>query len=62
MVRNDRPNAKQGGGAAIIIKKGIKYERIHINTRTEIIEATAIRLNTPDNNKLILIAFYAKKF
>ncbi|CAK9816290.1 RNA-directed DNA polymerase from mobile element jockey [Anthophora plagiata] len=61
IIRNDRPNARKGGGTAIIIKKGIKHETIHINTRTEVIETTAIRLNTSDNNKLILIAIYAKK-
>ncbi|CAK9827467.1 hypothetical protein ANTRET_LOCUS5156 [Anthophora retusa] len=61
IIRNDRLNAKKGGGTAIIIKKGIKYETVHINTRTEVLETTAIRLNTSDNNKLILIAIYAKK-
>lgn len=61
IIRNDRRNAINGGGTAIIIRKNIKYETIHINTKTEVLETTAIRLDTTDNNKLILVAIYAKR-
>ena len=61
IIRNDRPNGKVGGGTAILIKNNIKHEILDINTETELIESTAISLDTTNNNKLILVSIYAKK-
>lgn len=61
IIRNDRPNGKAGGGTAILIKNNIKHEIIDTNTETDLIESTAIKLDSANNNKLILVSIYAKK-
>lgn len=60
-LRSDRPNANNGGGTAILIKKSIKFSTInYINTKS-VIEKTIICIDLRDNHKLFLIAIYATR-
>lgn len=61
LIRNDRPNAKNGGGTAILINKRISYTIItHRNSRTnKVIEFTAIKIHIHANVTLLIICIYA---
>ncbi|XP_017796810.1 PREDICTED: uncharacterized protein LOC108578067 [Habropoda laboriosa] len=58
VIRTDRPNAKQAGGTAIIIKDNITCKHITINNTT-CFEATVIELKLQNTEKLFIIAGYA---
>lgn len=49
IIRTDRPGGQKGGGTAIIIKKEILYEKVHISSNKEIptIDHTIIKINLP---------------
>ena len=59
-IRNDRQNAKQSAGTAILIKNNIKFETIEIDYLTKpAFETTIIKLKLQNDNNLFLIAVYA---
>ncbi|XP_076660285.1 uncharacterized protein LOC143363606 [Halictus rubicundus] len=59
MIRNDRPNSKQGGGTAILIKRKIKFKTIQSDTNLNTtLETTIIKIKVQQKN-LFLIAAYA---
>ncbi|XP_015437834.1 PREDICTED: uncharacterized protein LOC107192981 [Dufourea novaeangliae] len=62
VLRTDRPNAKQGGGTAIIIKRNIPFERISYPTSmvNEILEYTIIKIILSNSGNLFLVSIYAK--
>lgn len=62
MERRDRPNSKQGGGTAILIKKPFKYNRVITpeSIAATNLEVTTIYFNLPQNQKLYIISAYAK--
>lgn len=60
VVRHDRPGGK-AGGTAILVKKNFKYEVLDNTMEAELLENTAISLETTNNNMLILVASYARK-
>ncbi|XP_076379050.1 uncharacterized protein LOC143259674 [Megalopta genalis] len=61
LIRTDRPNSKQGGGTAILIRNSFKYKTRNIRTdnANPCLEFTIIEISLPDNHKLLLIAGYA---
>ena len=62
IVRRDRPNAIQGGGTAILIKRGIPFEVVDLpsSDNNEILEHTTIKINMSNNKLLYLTSVYAK--
>ena len=62
IIRNDRPNAIQGGGTAILIRKNIQYEECVPPTTTpnEILEHSIAKITITGGNTLILISAYAR--
>ena len=62
LVRNDRPNAIQGAGTAILIKKGIQFKEVYLptNSSNEILEYSVVKILISGKNSLILISAYAK--
>lgn len=60
IARNDRPSNRRGGGTAILIKDGIKYEELlYKNTAANpSLEATIIRINCAHKN-LHIVSVYA---
>jgi len=60
-IRNDRPNKNRGGGTAIIIKKGIKFNVINLNNNDKILEKTIISIKLKTNKMLYIISVYTKK-
>ncbi|XP_015435693.1 PREDICTED: uncharacterized protein LOC107191219 [Dufourea novaeangliae] len=60
LIRTDRANAIQGGGTAILVKKGIEYEIVNFpaSINNEILEYTIIRVCTNSNNNIFLISAY----
>ncbi|KAH0568114.1 hypothetical protein KQX54_018408 [Cotesia glomerata] len=63
VIRTDRPNSKQGGGTAILIKNHIKHQVIRYpsSLKNETLEFTIIQLlqNTDSNKKIFIISSYA---
>lgn len=61
IVRKDRPNAKQGGGTAILISRNLKFKEIQLQCQrtNQILETSIIRLNLPNQDKLFIISAYA---
>lgn len=61
MIRTDRPNAKQGGGTAILIDRKIAFEIINqpCSKTNELLEYTIIQLETSNNKNLYIISTYA---
>ena len=61
IIRRDRPNATQGGGVAILIRKNLKFRRLMLSEVEQFknLEIVTISLNLPDNQKLYIIAAYA---
>lgn len=58
-LRNDRLNAKQAGGTAILIKNNMKFKRIQLGClESPTLETTIIQIKIQQNN-LFLIAAYA---
>lgn len=59
--RTDRKNVIQGGGTAILIKNTIDHKVIHLTDceNNKVIEATAIKIDLPNHEKLIIISIYA---
>lgn len=62
IVRTNRPNAKQGGGTAIIIKRSIPFDIINYPSLSlnEILEYSIIKISTYNNYSLYIISAYAK--
>ena len=62
IIRNDRLNAIQGGGTAIVIRNDIQYEECFLPSTTpnEILEYSVIKIPFTGGNTLILISVYAK--
>lgn len=60
VTRTDRPNAKKGGGTAIIIKKEIRYKIIeHPSSRgNKLLEYTIIQLKTTAIQKIHIVSIY----
>lgn len=61
MTRVDRPNAKRGGGTAILIRENIPHEEItHPSSRgNTILEFAGIKVPTTTQNSLLIISVYA---
>ncbi|CAD6230718.1 GSCOCG00012184001-RA-CDS [Cotesia congregata] len=63
VIRTDRPNSKQGGGTAILIKNHINHQVIRYpsSLKNEILEFTIIQIlqNTDSNKKIFVISSYA---
>ena len=61
IIRRDRPNAKQGGGVALLIKRELKFKQIILAEVEQFknIEAVIISINLQNNKKLYVIAVYA---
>ncbi|CAK9809289.1 hypothetical protein ANTQUA_LOCUS5974, partial [Anthophora quadrimaculata] len=57
-IRTDRPNAKQAGGTAIIIKEEIAFKHI-ITQTTTCLESTIIEIKLQNAAKLYVVAGYA---
>ena len=62
IIRNDRPNAIQGGDTAILIRKNIQFEECLLPSITpnEILEHSIIKIPITGGNTLILVSAYAK--
>ena len=62
IVRRDRPNAIQGGGTAILIKREIPFEIVDLPSaaNNEILEFTIIKIRMNNNKSLYLGSLYAK--
>lgn len=62
IIRNDRKEKNMGGGTAIVIKKNIKYTEIILPDiqGEKLIEHTIIKIDTINDNKLYIIAVYAR--
>lgn len=62
VVRTDRREGHPGGGTAILIRKFIKYEEVTIPEAKigKTLEYTVIKINTINNEKLYIIATYAR--
>lgn len=60
IVRNDRRD-KNGGGTALVLRKGIKFNRINIQEHQEkpFLEHTIIKVKIKTNTYLYIIAVYA---
>ena len=60
--RRDRPNSIQGGGTAILVRKGLAFEEVFLPSvdKYEILECSIIKLYTHNNKILFLISVYAK--
>lgn len=59
-IRNDRKNAKRGGGTAILIRKGIKYSH-HSNKNLNLcrhLETSVVKIPFCPNKTLFIIAAY----
>ena len=54
LVRRDRPNSIQGGGTAILVKKGIAFEEVSLPSidKYEILECSIIKLYTHSNRTI----------
>lgn len=61
LVRRDRPNAAQGGGTAILIKKDLPFEETCLPSvpRNEILECT-VKVPTNNNSTIVLVSVYAR--
>ncbi|XP_068984992.1 uncharacterized protein [Bombus flavifrons] len=61
MIRQDRPNASQGGGTAILIKIPIKHKTILNDkiTSFKILETTIIKIKISNKENLFVTAAYA---
>ncbi|CAK9799903.1 RNA-directed DNA polymerase from mobile element jockey [Anthophora quadrimaculata] len=57
-IRTDRPNAKQAGGTAIIIKEEIAFKHVTTQTTT-CFESTIIEIKLQNAAKLYVVAGYA---
>lgn len=62
IIRNDRPNAIQGGGTAIVIKRSIPYIVCNFpsSTSNAILEYTIIKLPTRGNKTIYIVSIYAR--
>lgn len=60
VIRTDRPNAKKGGGTAIIIRSDINYKRITnpSSNRNKMLEYTIVQLKTTASQKIYIISIY----
>lgn len=60
-IRRDRPNATQGGGTAIMIKREWKYKEIQLvfQKNATTLEVTIIQLNLSGGDKLFIISAYS---
>lgn len=63
LVRTDRPNAKQGGGTAILIKDDLGYSVItHPSSKSNsILEYSIIKISTRDKKHLYIVSLYASQ-
>lgn len=63
LIRQDRPNANQGGGTAILIKKPLKFKTILNDkiTSFKILETTVIKIKVNNCENLFIISAYATK-
>lgn len=63
VIRTDRPNSKQGGGTAIMIKNNIKHKIIKYpsSNKNRILEFTIVQIFTEatSNNNIFIISGYA---
>lgn len=61
IVRNDRPNSKQGGGTAVLIKKPLKFKHISLNSQStnENFENTIIQMQINKKENLFIVSAYA---
>ena len=61
IIRHDRPNATQGGGTAILIKKPLKFKIIQndIITNFKSLETTIIKIIIKNKENLSITAAYA---
>lgn len=61
IYRSDRPNSKQGGGTAIMIKKEISHELISYpsSKNNVLLEYTIIKIKSTKNRNLYIISAYA---
>ncbi|CAG5093147.1 Protein of unknown function [Cotesia congregata] len=61
LIRTDRPNAKNGGGTAILINKKLSFTPISYpnSLSNKVIEYTAIRLKVNSKKSLIIFSIYA---
>ena len=61
IIRHDRPNATQGGGTAILIKKPLKFKIIQNDkiTNFKILETTIIKIKINNKENLFITAAYA---
>ncbi|CAG5071955.1 Protein of unknown function, partial [Cotesia congregata] len=63
IIRSDRPNSKQGGGTAIMVKNNISHQiiRYPASSKNELLEYTIIQLfpETQSNYKIFIISVYA---
>ena len=61
IIRHDRPNATQGGGTAILIKKPLKFKTIQNEkiTNFKILETTIIKIKINNKENLFISAAYA---
>lgn len=55
IIRNDRPNSKQGGGTGLLIKRNIKFKTIQLNSnQSTTLETTAIKIKIRQKNLFLL--------
>ena len=61
IIRHDRPNATQGGGTAILIKKPLKFKIIQNDkiTNFKSLETTIIKIKINNKENLSITAAYA---
>ncbi|KAK2577957.1 hypothetical protein KPH14_012655, partial [Odynerus spinipes] len=61
IIRQDRPEANQAGGTAIIIKKHFKFTEIILPNLSDdpLIETTIVKINMKRHEHLFIIAAYA---
>ncbi|XP_057318292.1 uncharacterized protein LOC130663192 [Microplitis mediator] len=59
IIRTDRPNAIQGGGTAILIKKSLNYQTVYhpSSSLNEVLEYTIVSLSLKKANLLIISAY-----
>ena len=62
LIRRDRPNAIQGEGTAILIKRGIPFEVVDLPSQAtnEILEHTIIKVSMSNINSSYLVSIYAR--
>lgn len=63
VIRDDRDALNAGGGTAILIRKGIKYEKVSIpvyENKFKVIEHTGIKCSLSSGDSLFIFSLYAK--